>query len=678
MEEVAKTWKRNKGSYIVEGDGEGLQEILKVVEGSMRGGRVIPQPSLSAETNVIPARHSADLQVSGNAIDKQPFSLHSGNSHVSLPAMDWDEDEDTSLDPRKWLRVVGAFEQPRLSYNPDQKHFEKRAKAASLLPNPSHKAAAFRDRYNSVHQRILRNESFQVPAIAQSRARGLQRSLSITQQQAYKITPVANLLGRSGSSHVLLGLLTTSPTGSPAISDLTGNVTLDLSRAKQVPENGSWFCPGMIVIVEGVYEEDGSMEGLRLGGGAGVGGTIGGKFVAASIGGPPGERRQVSLGTGDVAPESENSSGGGFGWVDFLGVGNERACGPKMRLVERRLLGTGAISRGRGRIVCLGELTLDKPETLQAIRQILKLYAAERAEDVPMAFVLAGNFSTHAAMASGKEDGSIEYKESFDLLASVLSDYPTILQAANFVFVPGDNDPWASSFSKGAATVIPRKGIPDLFTSRIKRSFTAANGEADRIPASEMDGEVVWTSNPARISLFGPVQEVVVFRDDISTRLQRSAMNFRTRKGTGDLGESFPQGSPDGPTTPADGGNEDGDLDMMAAEAEQAVRAAEHAPRQDVQMARKLVKTILDQGYLSPFPISSRPVLWDWVSSLQLYPLPSALFLIDAEAAPFAVTYEGCHVINTGKLVAEARKNVAQWAEYDVRARRGAVREITF
>ncbi|KAI4151014.1 MAG: hypothetical protein LQ340_003749 [Diploschistes diacapsis] len=669
LEEMAKTWKRNKGNHIIEGDSQELREILKLLEGSMHGGRFFSQHALPPHDQIA----SMD---SGNAsfsdVQRQSPSLYKGDSTVCLSAMDLDKEEDVGQDPRKWFRVVGAFDQPRLSYNPNQKHFEKDHKQPSLLPTLGHKTLAFRNRYNIVHQRILRNESFLTPTVAQPRAHALQRSASTIQQHAYKITPIANLLGRSGSSHVLLGLLTTSPTGGLAISDLTGNVILDLSHAKPVPENGSWFCSGMIVIVDGIYEEDRSMEGLKLGGGAGVGGTIGGKFVGTSIGGPPCERRETSLGLGGLTHKPNIISGGGFGWVDFLGVGSERASGPKMRLIEKRLLKSSAASKGRNRIVCLGELMVDNPKTLQALRHVLGSYATEKAEEMPLAFVLTGNFVTHAAMSGGRDDGSIEYKESFDLLASTLSEYPTVLQAASFVFVPGDNDPWPSSFSKGAATVVPRNGVPDLFTSRVRKAFAGANSEADRVPVAEMNGEAVWTSNPARMSLFGPVQEIVVFRDDISGRLRRSAVPLQSLRNSEHHGTSEQRMA-------------NGDESQMEVDVETAgsgigglASTATKGPSQDIQAARKLVKTILDQGHLSPFPLSSRPVLWDWAGSLQLYPLPSAFFLVDAESPPFAITYEGCHVMNPGRLVADSRKSTARWVEYDAVTRRGTVREEKF
>ena len=387
----------------------------------------------------------------------------------------------------------------------------------------------FRNRYNLIHQRLLRNESFQTPTFESSKA-SLKRSSSTlgTPQQSYKITSIANLLGRNGSTHMLLGLLTISPTGTLTISDLTGSIALDLTHAKPIPEDGAWFTPGMIVLVDGTYEEDSDTSG-GLGGTGGVGGTLGGKFIGFFIGGPPCERRSVTLGVSATNGEGDITAGGGFGWVDFLGVGSERAVGSKMRRIEQKLLKRSANnedSAGRGRIIIIGEVNLDLPRSLQALKKILGVYAAESEEDTPMTFVITGNFVEHAVMARGGSGGSIEYKEYFDSLASVLSDYPTLLQSATFVFVPGDNDGWASSFSAGAAVPLPRKPVPTMFTTRIKRSFASANAEAEKEKDSKADGEAIWTTNPARLSLFGPTHEIVVFRDNMSSRLRRTAIRF--------------------------------------------------------------------------------------------------------------------------------------------------------
>jgi DNA polymerase epsilon subunit 2 len=489
---------------------------------------------------------------------------------------------------------------------------------------------------------------------------------------------------------MILGLLTISPTGTLAINDLTGSIALDLTHAKPIPEDGAWFAPGMIVLVDGTYEEEDSNVIGGLGGSGGVGGTIGGKFIGFFIGGPPCERRKVTLGLTGAEGEGGLTAGGGFGWVDFLGVGSERAVGSKMRKIEHRVLRPTLPDEdlgGRGRMIILGELHLDQPHTLQALKKVMGIYAAEPEEDTPMTFILMGNFVQHAVMARGGSGGSIEYKENFDGLASALSDYPTLLQSATFVFVPGDNDGWASAFSAGAATPIPRKGIPDMFTSRIKRAFATANADAEKDRGKKGDGEVIWTSNPSRISLFGPTHEILLLRDNMTARLRRTAIKFSSSKPEDDeenkdvdMISTPPPASAPSPD-PQPEANIDPDTQVQEAESHIAQPTSESdSPlvSSDLHAARKLVKTILDQGYLSPFGMSTRPVLWDYASALQIYPLPTAMVLADAEAPAFCVTYEGCHVMNPGPLVAPGRRGVARWVEYDIRGRIGKVREGMF
>ena len=415
-----------------------------------------------------------------------------------------------------------------------------------------------------------------------------------------------------------------------------------------------------------------------------MGGTIGGKFLAVSVGGPPCERREITLGIGGPNGLGDLNTSGRFGWVDFLGVGSEKASGLRMRRLERNIMkrhSTKTNPTSHGRIAILGEINLDNPKTIQAMKKVLGTYAAGELGETPIMFILIGNFAQYAVMAGGGSGGSIEYKEYFNSLASVLSEYPSVLRASTFVFVPGDNDPWASSFSAGTATTLPRNAIPEILTSRIKKAFAAANAEAEKDVGTKASGEVIWTTNPARISIFGPLHEIVIFRDCISGRFRRTALMFESQ--TRRVAES-----PELMETSENIiHNKDDDDNTM--EVDQAVRAAESvvpgpkvkeskgsslSPEQII--ARKLIKTVLDQGYLSPFPLSHRPVLWDFVGALQLYPMPSALVMMDPEAPPFTLTYEGCHVMNPGRFVAEGRKGLARWVEYDATSRRGKTRDI--
>ncbi|KAI9749279.1 MAG: hypothetical protein M4579_006928 [Chaenotheca gracillima] len=678
LEEVAKQWKKNSGGVIVDGQGEELKTILKELEECMHGGRIILSRKLSRQSS------SANVGEISDGAFRRPGTLGREDSQTSLGFsgldMDEDEEDESMMDVRRWMRVVGAFEQPQLHYNVNKKHFEKPSQPPSMMPPPSHKTALFRQRYNVIHQRLLRNEAFQTSSAGASRHASLQRSASnvSTTTQSYKITPISNLLGRSGSTHLLLGMLTVAPAGRMTLSDFTGSITLELKHAKDLPTGGAWFGPGMIILIDGMYEESGDNDSGMLGTEDGVGGTIGGKFLAFTLMLPPCEPREVTLGSAEsktLHDRAIETTSGGFGWVDFLGVGSERAVGSRMRRFEQRVLSasvpdpedpsciTPADETGRSRVVVLGDLLLDYGATLVALRRVFSIYSEEPTTNIPMAFVLVGNFVTHAVMAGGgASGGGVEYKEAFDALAAILTEFPRLLQNSTFIFVPGDNDPWASSASGGASCVLPRRGIPEMFTSRIKRAFATANAEARKSTGVRSDGEAIWTTNPARISVFGPTHEIVLMRDDMLRRMRRNSILFRKPHQ-----KASKAGRARGSTAPSVPHNdEDMDIDPPSSPPPTIDPPPPETSMEEESAAQalKLTRTLLDQGYLSPFNINTRPVHWDYApSSLSLYPLPSALILVDSEAPPFAVTHEGCTVLNPGRLTGPRSASVGVGAE---------------
>lgn len=685
LEEAAKLWKAENGPVIVE-DGEKLKTILRTLEGSMSSGRV-GTPRSGNSLN--PSRQNSFAFGNDSAVDlvgdrpeleRQGSSCGISGLRVQSPASGPEEEDHGSSEPRKWLKVISAFEQPRFTFDMDKKHFLKVETKPTLFPNPRQKTAVFKERYNIIHQRLLRNPAFQAPSISAG-VPTLKRHGTVTERTFYKITPIANLLGRGGSSHLLLGMLAIAPTGTLALNDMSGSISLDLQHATSMQDGQPYFCPGMIVLVDGVYEEDWAGAGSSgLGNTGGVGGTIGGRFVGFEIGSPPVERRDISLGINLKAEDL----GGGFGWADFLGLGSERAVGTRMKKLESRLVGPESdIDDDARKMVILSGVTLDQPSTLTALRKLLEQY--EAAEQLPMGFVLAGDFSSKAAMA-GAGTGSIEYKELFNELAAVLSDFPALLRSCTWVFVPGDNDPWASSFSAGASTLLPREGVPDLFTNRIKRAF--ANAKADvGAKKGEADGEAIWTSNPTRLSFFGPAHELVILRDDISGRFRRNAIRYgqatKQAESQTDSAIVLPDSDEDMTMSGALPTTESDELEdtRMAFDADSPPAAlAETVPSEsyNIQEAKRLILSLLPQSTVSPFPLTVRPVHWDYApSALTLYPLPHALVVADADAPPFAITYEGCHVMNPGRLVeGGGKRKKVQWIEYDVWTKRGGVKEL--
>ncbi|KAF2857623.1 hypothetical protein K470DRAFT_252894 [Piedraia hortae CBS 480.64] len=567
LDEIARLWKAEEGGIIVS-DGDRLKSILKTIEAGSE------PPKLNREDSY-------------------------GLSNLAVT-----DEEPTN--PKDWLRVHSSFSLPRFIYNTEQKTFVPRSGKPTLLPPVGHKTLLNTERYNIIYQQLLRNEAFQPPTIPTNA------------KSHYKITPIANLLGRGGTTHLLFGTLVVAPTGNLALNDPSGSITLDLSRAA-CPLPKPYYCPGMVILIEGIYQEDYTGVGSHPLGGD----NIGGRFIGLTLTPPPVEKR------------SETFSGGGFGWTDFLGTGSHNAVGEKMVRLEEKTMGNE-----KRKAVVMADLTLDKPAVLRALNAVLERYAAVP----PLVFILMGPFCSKAALAGGGID-AVGYKDLFDGLAGVLGEFTNLLKKCAWVFVPGDGDPWASAGAEGASCPIPRAAVPEFFTGRVSRVV------------GREGGEVIWTTNPARVSLFGTAGEMILFRDDVHGRLGRLGVKVggEEQEGNGnghegDVEMASPEGTFNGISSPV---------------GEEPTGEPIHrngTGKSDDETAKRIILSLLPQATLSPFLLSSRPVHWDYAQALSLYPLPHTLVLADAETKPFAITYEGCLVCNPGRFV---ERNTATWLEYD-------------
>jgi len=126
LEEVAKSWKKSGGQVIVDADGEMLKNILKTLEGSMSGGRINQGSGLSRQVSF---NFTADATVQdlGGVGARPALDTHSsfGMSSLEVEEKGQDEEEETLKHPREWIKVISAFDQPKLTYNVTQRHFEK-------------------------------------------------------------------------------------------------------------------------------------------------------------------------------------------------------------------------------------------------------------------------------------------------------------------------------------------------------------------------------------------------------------------------------------------------------------------------------------------------------------------------------------------------------------------------
>jgi DNA polymerase epsilon subunit 2 len=117
LEEIARSWKRAESKVIVDGEGTPLKNILKQLEGSMSGGRIVIGRSGSGLTRV--------TSLAGGESSNDGIALNRQDSFGMSTLEVEEEDESEEKDPRSWIKVISASEQPRMIYNPTRNHFEK-------------------------------------------------------------------------------------------------------------------------------------------------------------------------------------------------------------------------------------------------------------------------------------------------------------------------------------------------------------------------------------------------------------------------------------------------------------------------------------------------------------------------------------------------------------------------
>ena len=130
LEEVARSWKNRNGGVIVDGTSPELKDILKTLEGNMSGGRIIGgSRGLSRQNSLLEQADDSDLSKTRMGLRPTPsVSREDSQTSMGVPSsMDVDDEpeDETLRDPRSWLKVVNAFDQPRYTYNVVKKHFEK-------------------------------------------------------------------------------------------------------------------------------------------------------------------------------------------------------------------------------------------------------------------------------------------------------------------------------------------------------------------------------------------------------------------------------------------------------------------------------------------------------------------------------------------------------------------------
>ncbi|KAJ2842820.1 DNA-directed DNA polymerase epsilon, subunit B, partial [Coemansia erecta] len=214
--------------------------------------------------------------------------------------------------------AISAYDIPPWWYDPGKKMFVHPFDGKTeILASAEAKAALFRQRYDLIKQRIMRNENFM--------------PISFSDQEKdrfYKLSSIDSLQGRDGEHFLLFGMLSQLEEGKLFLEDKAGSIELDFSqmKSKNVSVNGL-FTESCFVLVDG-YVEDAV-------------------FVVEEIGLPP--------------PETKERTRAAFPNVNFFGGSPSLRTESQLRAIE--------VSNDNGMIV-LSDVWLDRQETMDALRTL--------------------------------------------------------------------------------------------------------------------------------------------------------------------------------------------------------------------------------------------------------------------------------------------------------------------
>ena len=624
LEQFATVWKQQERGLFI--DQDGVKEVIQEMkerekaewshEHSTQHGDDILRQSDDDGDEDMPMAADSSLQ---NALLSSPIRAPIDENERDVSSR---SEKSKNLDWRDYFKVINASQQQRFSYNPRKMQFifvanKKENLLGSntgFLPDIADKVQMFLTRYYLTNDRVMRNENFQNSDMFNplSSMVSLQNELSDTgQNQQFNSMNITPIKNLLGRDAQNFLIL------GLLNMNFKGNWSIE------DPSGSVEIDISQTIPTQGHYYAPGCMvlvEGIYY--------SVGNKFHVTSITLPPGERREITLET--------------MGNLDLLGIHGlsnnnfiarlDKDLKIRLHLLEKELTDH--------RFIILGaDLFLDDLRIMTALSKILQ----KLNDDPPTLLIWQGSFTSvpvFASMSSRNVSSSTQYKNNFDALATLLSRYDNLTESTTMIFIPGPNDLWGSMISLGANGILPQDAIPSVFTKKMNKVCK----------------NIIWSSNPTRIAYLS--QEIVLFRDDLTERFKRHHLEFAFNENEESYTESANTTTKDTDTVPID----------------ELVKNPDQLP-QKVQESRKLVKTILDQGHLSPFVDSIRPISWDLDHTLTLCPIPSTMILCDTSSAQFDLTYNGCKVINPGSFIHNRR---ARYMEYIPSTKKTIQEEIYF
>ena len=649
LDALGKLWKEQERGIFV--DGDGVDQVIKEIVSNEKGmkQRIInAQKIREAQKNNMQLSQfnnndilTSDIgdvdEINANStIGQLPDLSMDGNTTTFDTSILFDThamngiDIDTSdlIDWKSYFKVLDPNHYTCFQYDIDRKQFnyaqpEKNPKTIKL-PKADANAKFYRSRIELLRDRIYRNGIF-------SRLKYNSTSESKVQNQMHQpkhITAVKNLLGRNEQRFILFGLVTLNSFGVWQLQDDSDKIELVLKQC--IFAKDTFFVSGNYLLVDGFY-------------------SSAGKFHVLSMEHPPAEDRESTIDAfGDINLNWDYSKNG--------------KTDPSMK----RLTHNELKKHTDHKIVVLGgNLFLDDIDILNKLKKVLqeietelkfnlesRTEKADNVHDKPIAIVFNGPFVSNAltvteGTSSRLVTSSGSYKAGFDNLANILQNYKIICDNCKLIFVPGDEDPWLSMITKNANSIWPKMKIPSIFGLRLTRLVK----------------DIEWASNPCRLSYL--LQDIVLMRDDIGESFRRHDFTYLCELSDDEIENAhrrIKDNNADGKDATMAFGNEPmssqlsflngGDLEIDKLTIKEVT---------DSEKFNKIVKTLLNQGFLSPFHTNIRTILPNYWLQMNLMPLPNCILMSDTTSPTLSTMYKGCLVANVGSF---ANKGHVSYLEY--------------
>lgn len=626
LEAISKIWKREGRGIFV--DGDGIEDVIKQIQENEKRSRMrqlheTVDDTMDIDSSMINSIGFEDPDLSVMLHSEPDIIGNDHNDSFHLNGKTISHNINASVEWKEYFKIIDIKSYSNFTYNRKKKQYEyhNREKYRLLVPQVDDFLNHYINKYHILRDRLLRYDYY-----ASSRYKSVADSHDKTEQPK-TITMIKNLLGRNEQRFALFGMLTLNNMGIWQLQDESDKIELVLSQCIFSTDN--YFVPGNFIVVDGFYS---STQ----------------KFHVLSATHPPAEPKHK---TNEV-----------ISLIDPHWPYNKFG---KVELTLKDLLKIELKTHPENKLIFLGgDLFLDNQLTIDLLKKVFskieeEMTIFETNNDIldentkfnPVSIVFNGSFYSKTmditdSSSTTHSTSTNFYKAGFDNLAFILESFPNICERCKLIFVPGDNDPWMSMVSKDSNSIWPKFQIPLMFTTKLRK----------------IAKDIEFVSNPCRLNYLG--HDILIARDNLHSRLCRNDITYLCKLTDTEIAEAM-RNYPNSQISQLN-------FTQTGSTAEDALSIDKLMHRNEIE-SKKIVKTVLDQGDLSPFVEKVRPLstnIWD---VMNLTPVPDFICLSDTTAPSFTRNYKGCEFTNVGSFLSGGH---AKYCEYIPQSKKSRIIDL--